>query len=864
MPDTDYEVEYENDNLKGINELTINFKYTAADNVYMDKPYYVTYKAFAMVQKNGDVVSNSAKLNYLDKQTDVPPSTSDTDIIKTTGTGVITGNRVTLNVKKTGDDKKNLAGAVFQLYNEKGTVALGKPITTGNDGIANFGYVVAGKYMIKELSTLPGYNIPADLLNGKVITVSGANNSIVTNSQINYRSKVTFTKYGNSSVDKNNKTLQGVQYKIYQRIENEPDKDLNLTVTSDKNGVVNIYGLVDGSYYAKEVKTVNGYIINESPIYFFVKRNDKTESYETWYSPNGNEPTSPINIPSQINYQGAVRFYKQGLKYVDGNPTGEHSLKDAEFAIEDLQGNRVSAIVKTDATGYGTIGGIAPGTYELVETGAPYGYVLNELNRYRFTIPESAKTGDFPFIEILSDESKPVDNVMGKVAIRKVGKQNDILENTYFEIYDLTRLGLDAKTCPETGNTNPDTQPFREFKTGSNGYAAVADLFAGHNFCVRETKASPGYILNNEPILFSIPTSTSSEEDDIIVDLEITNNMGRVMINKRDLNRKTLKGAVFSLYSVDENGKEEIYKDNITVTSADFIVDDVAVGKYILKEKTPPKGYIKTNETFGFEVNGEQEDEWDVVKVDHRGYQLKAKCDKPHNAFDVTNFLGKVSIEKFDEKHAALDGATFNILDSNGKIFKSNITTKDGRVDIDNIPVGTYKVVETKAPKGYHINSATHTFTIENKVDKDNNPIPVSVEIVNYPTKVVVNKVDQDGKGLRDASFKIEDTKGNVVVKEFKMSDSKHVLDKLETGNYKLIETKAPKNYRLESKPINFTIPKAVKGQPKEIVVKAKNVLLPGKAPQTGNDNLVKWIALTIASLLLTIFGFYYRNRQHN
>ena len=63
------------------------------------------------------------------------------------------------------------------------------------------------------------------------------------------------------------------------------------------------------------------------------------------------------------------------LRKVDSK-TGE-GLADATFALQDQQGKVLKDKLKTDKTGSLVVSEMKPGKYQLVETEAPKGYVLN-------------------------------------------------------------------------------------------------------------------------------------------------------------------------------------------------------------------------------------------------------------------------------------------------------------------------------------------------------------------------------------------------------------------------------------------------------------------------------------------------------
>ena len=161
----------------------------------------------------------------------------------------------------------------------------------------------------------------------------------------------------------------------------------------------------------------------------------------------------------------------------------------------------------------------------------------------------------------------------------------------------------------------------------------------------------------------------------------------------------------------------------------------------------------------------------------------------------------KVSITKIDSKtKQGLAGATFVLYDNSGKQITTWTSTTGAHI-IQNLPNGTYKLKETKAPAGYKISKELTTFTIS---DTKRN-IAIKVENTLY-SKVSIVKIDSKTKvALAGAEFVLYDNSGKKIT-SWTSSGKAHIIQNLPNGTYTLKETKAPAGYKISKESTTFTI----------------------------------------------------------
>lgn len=179
----------------------------------------------------------------------------------------------------------------------------------------------------------------------------------------------------------------------------------------------------------------------------------------------------------------------------------------------------------------------------------------------------------------------------------------------------------------------------------------------------------------------------------------------------------------------------------------------------------------------------------------------------------VTNELKKTdyTFYKVDQNDEPLTGAEFEV--TRGDEHFADLTGDDnGKFTITGMPIGSYKVTETKAPDGYD-GGADFELAVN-----DNGANALKIEGVAPDYKVVnrriqygleLLKLDQDGNPLKNAYFSIKgpdvDTTG-VTDDDGRLVLETPITD-LKSGEYTIKETKAPVGYIKLSGTFTLTIP---------------------------------------------------------
>ncbi|WP_036059761.1 SpaA isopeptide-forming pilin-related protein [Paenilisteria weihenstephanensis] len=184
--------------------------------------------------------------------------------------------------------------------------------------------------------------------------------------------------------------------------------------------------------------------------------------------------------------------------------------------------------------------------------------------------------------------------------------------------------------------------------------------------------------------------------------------------------------------------------------------------------------------------------------------------------------IGSAIIHKTDGTKN-LAGASFNILDSDGKIVTNTTTDTSGISMVNDLIPGTYTAKETTAPVGYQLQPQPISFKI---VYEQTTPIEVNVTNQLKTGSVNVHKVGEQNQALPNAIFEVMTKSGEDLGTITTNKSGIATMSGLVPGDYILTEVTAPEGYERSAKPSPFTIP-FNPTQPVELTIKNKTAPIP-------------------------------------
>ena len=229
-----------------------------------------------------------------------------------------------------------------------------------------------------------------------------------------------------------------------------------------------------------------------------------------------------------------------------------------------------------------------------------------------------------------------------------------------------TTRGLDGAKF----NIYRDGQIVGSDVTQNGGIIEVKDVTKGLWSFV-ETEAPEGYCADSTPISVYVDTTdgdkqyTVTAENYALPDMKIT---------KRDaMSGKPIAGTVFSIKSVTGS-----YSTSVTTgTDGSATLSAIPAGVYVVREESVPEPYIVSNTEQTVALRPGKISEVTFVDYEKPGLEILKK--------NIAN-------------GEPIEGVTYRIEQIDGNFSTSATTDNHGRIFLDSVPVGTFKVTEINVP----------------------------------------------------------------------------------------------------------------------------------------------------------------------
>lgn len=368
-----------------------------------------------------------------------------------------------------------------------------------------------------------------------------------------------------------------------------------------------------GKYEIIEQSTAYGYVLDSKPVPFEIDGTKAVVTVEKYNMPQKGritvEKTGEIfcSVAEKDGVYTPV-YSVGGLKGAVFTVTAAEDIFTPDGTLRYTKGETVD-IITTDADGQAETKELYLGKYEVTETEAPYGTVLNKTPQI-VSLDYAGETISVTGTEVsfYNERQKAVisiDKILEQDENFGTGSGGEIL-SVKFGLYAAEEItAADGSTIPADGLI--DT-----VYCGENGKAVFkADIPVGAKFYVKEISTDGHYLVSDE--IFPAEFVPADSETALF---SITLNNGEPVINriiygsvkgfKADSETgKGISGALFGIFKPDET----IFSEDtavLTVLSDEngiFEFLNVPYGEWIIKELNPAQGYKPNDREYKIQIS---------------------------------------------------------------------------------------------------------------------------------------------------------------------------------------------------------------------------------------------------------------------
>ena len=724
---------------------------------------------------------------------------------------VLTGATVTENGVTFTYEKRKLKGAVYSVYAgadikaADGTLIYKKGalvkdnLVTGDDGSVTLKDLYLGTYTVTETKAPDNYVCKGESKTIELV-YAGQTVEVQTGSAtfLNERQKAAVRVEKQDEETKN--PLSGGIYGLYAaediKVDGKtvvPKGTLIEKATTGADGKASYKAElpINYSYSIREIQAPELYLRNSEDTYTFTFKftNDKEEKVNFSHTFTNKRVNATIDLVKEDSetgnsaqgdavFEGAIYglYAREDINHPDGR-SGVLYKKDEQVAT-----------LTTDKEEKASVSNLYLGKYYLKEITPPVGYLLDEEEHdvncdYEGDQVETVKRNTVSKEDVIKQPFqliKAADN----------DKTNaDLLKGAGFSAYLISSLTVKDDGSYDFTNATPivlTEDGKTEMFTDERGYACSIPIPYGR-YIVRETTTPHNFMPVDDFIVTVTENSSTPQVWRVLLDDEFK---AKLKIVKQDDETKQpvlLANTEFKVYNLDaKKYVEQVTTYPNTVVHKSYFTDEngylilpesLKCGNYRIEEVSAPDGYtqntqyveIKVDKNTAYQMDSVSGDA--IITVTYENHPVKGKLVIHKSGETLKSFK-----KDFVYEETSLEGAEFEIyaaediftpdhqVDEQGNrhviyakdtLVKTVTTNKNGEAVIKDLPLGKYRVKETKAPAGFVLNPDSQEVSFIYK-DQNTPEIEEKLEFSNERQKVELSVEKQDaetGKALKGATF---------------------------------------------------------------------------------------------------------------
>ena len=724
---------------------------------------------------------------------------------------VLTGATVTEDGVTFAYEKRKLKGAVYSVYAgadikaADGTLIYKKGalvkdnLVTGDDGSVTLKDLYLGTYTVTETKAPDNYVCKGESKTVELV-YAGQTIEVQTGSAtfLNERQKAAVRVEKQDEETKN--PLSGGIYGLYAaediKVDGKtvvPKGTLIEKATTGADGKASYKAElpINYSYSIREIQAPELYLRNSEDTYTFTFKftNDKEEKVNFSHTFTNKRVNAAIDLVKEDSetgnsaqgdalFEGAIYglYAREDINHPDGR-SGVLYKKDEQVAT-----------LTTDKEGKASVSNLYLGKYYLKEITPPVGYLLDEEEHdvncdYEGDQVETVKRNTVSKEDVIKQPFQLIK------AADNDKTDADLLKGAGFSAYLISSLTVKDDGSYDFTNATPivlTEDGKTEMFTDERGYACSIPIPYGR-YIVRETTTPHNFMPVDDFIVTVTENSTTPQVWRVLLDDEFK---AKLKIVKQDDETKLpvlLANTEFKVYDLDaKKYVEQVTTYPNTVVHKSYFTDEngylilpesLKCGNYRIEEVSAPDGYtqntqyveIKVDKNTAYQMDSVSGDA--IITVTYENHPVKGKLVIHKSGETLKSFK-----KDFVYEETSLEGAEFEIyaaediftpdhqVDEQGNrhviyakdtLVKTVTTNKNGEAVIKDLPLGKYRVKETKAPAGFVLNPDSQEVSFIYK-DQNTPEIEEKLEFSNERQKVELSVEKQDaetGKALKGATF---------------------------------------------------------------------------------------------------------------